>query len=250
MILQDPLTSLDPLFKSGDQIAEALPKKGRSAKQKVRELLKAVRISDPDRRMSAFPHQLSGGMRQRIVAAIGLASEPTILLADEPTTALDSTIQVQFLSMLKDVQRENGLAMILVTHDLGVVRRACEQVAVMYAGRIIERGPTEAIFRSPHHPYTGGLIHSIPDVSDLSERLPTIEGQPPDPAALPTGCPFRTRCDFAMEVCAEEYPPIRSAAAGHSYACWLEPDAAAEKLAARRATTRARPNASAPVAQL
>jgi oligopeptide/dipeptide ABC transporter ATP-binding protein len=132
--------------------------------------------------------------------------------------------------MLKDIQRENGLAMILVTHDLGVVRRACEQVAVMYAGRVIERGPTQVIFRAPHHPYTSGLIHSIPDVSGQSERLQTIEGQPPDPAALPTGCPFRPRCAFAMDVCVDNYPPIREAGPGHTYVCWLEPTEVAARL--------------------
>jgi oligopeptide/dipeptide ABC transporter ATP-binding protein len=237
MIMQDPMTSLDPLFTVGEQVRETIPPEKAGTRERVRqrvtELLGMVRIPAPASRVKTYPHQMSGGMRQRVVAAISLSSEPAVLLADEPTTALDVTIQIQFLDLLKAIQRERNLAMILVTHDLSIVSRACDRVAVMYAGRIVETTDTLTLFEKPKHPYTKALLRSVPRLGEFPERLPTIEGQPPDPAYLPSGCPFNVRCPVAMEICRAELPPRREIEPGHEVACWLEtpgavPAAAAE----------------------
>lgn len=228
MIMQDPNTSLDPLFTIGYQLQETITRDGtkrNGIRDKVASLLSMVRISDPLARMKAYPHQLSGGMRQRVVAAISLASEPMVLLADEPTTALDVTVQLQFLELLEEIQQQRKLAMIFVTHDLSIIARNCHRVAVMYAGRIVEIGPTTDIFERPQHPYTQALLASIPRVGEFPDRLPTIEGQPPDIANLPKGCPFSPRCQYAEAICSEEYPPRRRLSEGHEYDCWLEPSA-------------------------
>jgi oligopeptide/dipeptide ABC transporter ATP-binding protein len=169
-----------------------------------------------------YPHQLSGGMRQRTVAAIALASEPAVLLADEPTTALDVTVQVQFLELLSELQREHHLALLLITHDFSIVARACDRVAVMYAGKLVEQAPTAQLFQQAKHPYTQGLLQSVPRLGVFTDRLATIEGQPPDLAALASGCPFRARCEHAMPICAEQFPPTRNLGGGHSVACWLD----------------------------
>lgn len=225
MILQDPMTSLDPVFTVGEQIIETLYSHrasdgGRRFVEQAIDLLRLVRIPSPEVRLRNFPHQMSGGMRQRIVAAVSLASQPELLLADEPTTSLDVTIQLQFLTLLKEIQEQLGMAMILVTHDLGIVARACHRVAVMYAGRIVETGTVQDIFRNPAHPYTRGLLQSVPKLGVTTEELPTIEGQPPDLADLPQGCPFRPRCPQAMTICAEEYPPEDKVGDGHYVHCW------------------------------
>jgi oligopeptide/dipeptide ABC transporter ATP-binding protein len=225
MILQDPMASLDPLFTVGDQVAETLRAHEnvtrRSAWTKARDLLAAVRIAAPSQRVREFPHELSGGMRQRIVGAIAISCEPRLLIADEPTTSLDVTIQAQYLSLLRDLQREYGLALIFITHNLGIVAKMCDAVAVMYAGRLVESGPVRQIFNSPAHPYTKALIESIPRLGDSTVRLTAIDGQPPDPSALPSGCAFHPRCPKAMERCRIEAPPNVEVAKGQMTACWL-----------------------------
>jgi len=229
MILQDPMASLNPLFTVGDQIAETLrahegmPRRG--AWTRARELLAAVNIAAPERRVSEYPHELSGGMRQRVVGAIAIACGPRLLIADEPTTSLDVTIQAQYLKLLRDIQREHGLAMIFITHNLGIVARMCDHVAVMYAGRLVEAGPVRTIFDAPAHPYTRALIESIPRFGDTAGRLTAIEGQPPDPAALPPGCAFHPRCPLAIERCRAEAPPETRVAAQHRARCWLAAEA-------------------------
>jgi oligopeptide/dipeptide ABC transporter ATP-binding protein len=226
MILQDPMASLNPLFTVGDQIAESLRvhegASRKSAWRRARGLLEAVRISAPAARMTEFPHQMSGGMRQRIVGAIAVACEPRLLIADEPTTSLDLTIQAQYLSLLRDLQREHHLAMIFITHNLGIVARMCDAVAVMYAGRVVEAGPIRQIFNKPAHPYTRALLESVPRLTDDSHaRLPAIEGQPPDPAAPPTGCAFHPRCPRVLPRCRHDAPPSVSVAAAQTARCWL-----------------------------
>ena len=202
----------------------------RTAWTRAKGLLEAVRISAPATRMNEFPHQMSGGMRQRIVGAIAVACEPRLLIADEPTTSLDLTIQAQYLKLLRDIQREHGLAMIFITHNLGIVAKMCDHVAVMYAGRIVESGPVERIFDSATHPYTRALLASIPKLGDPSAPLVAIDGQPPDLAALPEGCAFAPRCPQAMDRCREgEIPEVR--VNGHSARCVL----AAQPAAAVRA---------------
>lgn len=226
MIMQNPMSSLDPLFTVGKQVTETMsssePRSARTAR--ARRLLEMVRIPEPGRRLKAYPHQMSGGMRQRVVAAIALASEPRLILADEPTTALDVTVQMQFLDMLREVQRERGLGMVLISHDLGVAARACDRVAVMYAGRVVECAPIKTLFRAPHHPYSRALLSSIPRLGSPEKRLPTISGQPPDLANLPAGCAFAPRCPFAMPICSEQRPPTRAIEEGHTSECWLETD--------------------------
>ena len=224
MILQDPMASLNPLFTIGDQVGESLRVHegvGRqSAMTRARELLKAVRISAPETRLREYPHQMSGGMRQRIVGAIAISCEPRLLIADEPTTSLDLTIQAQYLRLLRELQRAHGLAMIFITHNLGIVAKMCDQVAVMYAGRMVESGRVEQIFDAPRHPYTQALLASIPKLGDPSARLVAIEGQPPDLSALPGGCSFHPRCPKAMERCREgEVPEVVTD--GHRSRCWL-----------------------------
>src|SRR3989441_355424 len=226
MILQDPMASLNPLFTIGDQGGEPLRvhegASRRGAWERARELLGAVRISAPNARVRNYPHELSGGMRQRIVGAIAISCGPRLLIADEPTTSLDVTIQAQYLSLLRELQRAQGLALIFITHNLGIVARMCDKVAVMYAGRLVESGPVRQIFDAPVHPYTCALIESIPKLGDSNGRLTAIDGQPPDPAALPGGCAFHPRCLKALDRCRVEAPPRFSVGPQHSAACWLE----------------------------
>src|SRR5258708_1703643 len=184
-------------------------------------LLKSVRIASPETRVSQFPHEMSGGMRQRIVGAIGISCEPRLLIADEPTTSLDLTIQAQYLNLLRDLQREHGLALIFITHNLGIVAKMCDQLAVMYAGRVVESGPVSQIFNSPAHPYTEALLNSIPRMSDNAQRLTAIEGQPPDLAALPRGCAFPPRCAKAFDRLRVETPPEFKPDRGRTARCCL-----------------------------
>ena len=225
MILQDPMASLNPLFSIGDQIAEPIrvhEGTGRSvAWRRAKELLKSVRIPSPETRVTQYPHEMSGGMRQRIVGAIGISCEPRLLIADEPTTSLDLTIQAQYLSLLRDLQREHGLALIFITHNLGIVARMCDQLAVMYAGRVVESGPVTKIFNTPAHPYTEALLNSIPRMSDNRQRLTAIDGQPPDLSAMPRGCSFAPRCPAAFDRCHNEEPPEFNLADGRTARCWL-----------------------------
>ena len=227
MILQDPMTSLDPVFTVGDQLAEPIrihqKDQTTDVLARVREMLRLVKIPSPETRMHAYPHQMSGGMRQRVVGAIALACQPELLIADEPTTSLDVTIQAQFLALLKDVQRQLNLAMIIITHDFGIVARVCHRVAVMYAGRIVEAADVRTLFRKPAHPYTVALLKSLPRLGAEAERLFSIGGQPPDPRQLPQGCSFAPRCARAMEVCRGVYPPQREVAEHHVVTCyWAE----------------------------
>ena len=225
MILQDPMMSLNPLFTVGDQVAEPIrvhegaPR--RSAWNRATQLLKAVRIAAPESRVREYPHQLSGGMRQRIVGAIAISCEPRILIADEPTTSLDVTIQAQYLNLLRELQRAHNLALIFITHNLGIVAKMCDQVAVMYAGRLVEAGPVKQIYNSPAHPYTRALLESIPRLGDSRQRLTAIEGQPPDPSAPPPGCAFHPRCPKVMDRCRTEAPPEFRVADSQTSRCWL-----------------------------
>jgi oligopeptide/dipeptide ABC transporter ATP-binding protein len=225
MILQDPLMSLNPLFTIGEQIAEPLRihrgMRGPSLVGRIEALLRDVRIPSPEVRMREYPHQMSGGMRQRIVGAISISCEPRLLIADEPTTSLDVTIQAQYLNLLKDIQKRSGLAMIFITHNIGIVAKMCDNVAVMYAGRLVERAPVRTIFNQPAHPYTEALLHAMPKLADKTERLWSIEGQPPDLANLPGGCPFSPRCPKAEERCHREVPPEFQLDAQHFTRCWL-----------------------------
>ena len=193
----------------------------RSAWDRARGLLGAVRISAPDMRVRNYPHELSGGMRQRIVGAIAISCGPRLLIADEPTTGLDVTIQAQYLSLLRELQRAQRLALIFITHNLGIVARMCDAVAVMYAGRVVEAGPVRQIFNEPRHPYTRALIESIPRLGEANGRLTAIEGQPPDLASLPAGCSFQPRCPKALDRCRDEVPPSFDIGAAHSARCWL-----------------------------
>lgn len=223
MILQDPMTSLDPLFTIGDQLAEPIrihqPDDTASVPARVEEMLRLVKIPSPEQRMNDYPHQMSGGMRQRIVGAIALACRPELLIADEPTTSLDVTIQAQLLALLKEVQRELGLAMIVITHDFGIVARICQRVAVMYAGRIVEEADVRTLFRSPAHPYTVALLHSLPKLGREAARLYSIGGQPPDLRQLPPGCSFAPRCPKATGLCLTEYPAQRDVGSGQRVCC-------------------------------
>src|SRR5215831_2081432 len=225
MILQDPMASLNPLFTIGDQVAEPIrvhEGAGRAAAwSRAYELLKAVRIPSPQTRLRQHPHEMSGGMRQRIVGAIAISCGPRLLIADEPTTSLDLTIQAQYLSLLRELQRAHGLALIFITHNLGIVAKMCDAVAVMYAGRVVEAGPVRQIFNAPRHPYTRALIESIPRLGEANGRLTAIEGQPPDPAALPEGCAFHPRCPVRLEKCASERPRESVVGAAHRTSCWL-----------------------------
>ena len=228
MILQDPQTSLNPVFTIGDQILEALrlhrTDAGGSLTSRAVEALRRVKVAAPEQRMRAYPHQLSGGMKQRVVGAIAVAGEPSVLIADEPTTALDVTIQLQYLALLKEIQARTRLAMLFITHDFGIVARMCDRVAVMYAGRIVEMGPTRALFRAPRHPYTEALMASVPRMEGTVARLPSIEGQPPPLHNLPSGCRFADRCAYVDDRCRREYPPTMPVGPAHEAACWrIEP---------------------------
>ena len=224
MILQDPMSSLNPVFSIGMQVGESVTLHaglhGAARDARSVELLGSVGISAPESRLRAYPHQLSGGMRQRVVGAMAIVAPPAVLIADEPTTSLDVTIQAQYLRLLKDLQQKHGLAMILVTHDLGIVVRMCHRVAVMYAGRIVEIGPMRRIWSAPAHPYTRALLDSIPRLGSRGSGLAVIAGQPPDGAALPSGCAFHPRCPKATERCRMESPPEVEVVPGHSARCW------------------------------
>jgi oligopeptide/dipeptide ABC transporter ATP-binding protein len=224
MILQDPMASLNPLFTIRRQVGEPayfhLGVRGRSLKTRVQELLRSVRIPSPETRMREYPHQMSGGMRQRIVGAIALAGGPRLIIADEPTTNLDVTIQAQYLSLLKDLQRQTGVALIFVTHDLGIVAKMCDKVAVMYAGKIVEHSPVRALFNTPQHPYTQALLGSVPKLGH-KEPLSAIAGHPPNLADLPGGCPFHPRCIHALQRCTTDEPAEVSLGADWRARCWL-----------------------------
>src|SRR3954453_18749754 len=225
MLVQDPMASLNPLFTIGNQVAEPIigheGAQRQTAWERAIKLLKAVRIPSPETRVKQYPHEMSGGMRQRIVGAIGIACEPKLLIADEPTTSLDLTIQAQYLNLLGDLQREHGLALIFITHNLGIVAKMCDNLAVMYAGRVIEYGPVSRIFNDPAHPYTRALLNLIPRMTDPDQRLTAIEAQPPDLSALPSGCSFAPRCPNVMAPCRGEEPPEFAPEAGRSARCWL-----------------------------
>jgi peptide/nickel transport system ATP-binding protein len=223
-ILQDPMASLDPLFSIYDQVAEPAyyhqALRGRALRRRVTELLTAVRIPSPERRMRDFPHQLSGGMRQRIVGAIAQAGGPRLIIADEPTTNLDVTIQLQYLNLLKDLQRASGVALIFVTHNLGIVAKMCDRVGVMYAGKIVEMQSVRGLFYRARHPYTKALLDSVPKLG-VRQPLYGIPGQPPDLAALPPGCAFHPRCARAVERCRVEEPSQQSLNGDGSVRCWM-----------------------------
>ena len=223
-ILQDPMASLDPLFSIYDQVAEPAhyhqSLRGRALRQRVTQLLAAVRIPSPEHRMKNYPHQMSGGMRQRIVGAISQAGGPRIIIADEPTTNLDVTIQLQYLNLLKDLQRATGVALIFVTHNLGIVAKMCDRVAVMYAGKIVEMQSVRGLFYQPRHPYTRAFLDSIPKLG-VKEPLRGIPGQPPDLASLPPGCSFQPRCPRAIDRCRLEEPKQHDLDGAGSVRCWL-----------------------------
>lgn len=227
MIFQEPMTSLNPAFTVGDQIMEGLMRhRGLSrpqARLRAIDMLRKVRIPAPEQRLDEFPHKLSGGMRQRVMIAMGLACDPRLLIADEPTTALDVTIQAQILSLMRTLQQETGTAIVLITHDLGVVAEVADEVVVMYAGRIVERAPVGLLFDQPQHPYTVGLLGSIPRLDADRERLASIDGQVPPPNRRPPGCGFADRCPFVDATCRNSPPPLRDLGDGHWSACFKAP---------------------------
>ena len=226
IIFQDPMTSLNPVYTIGNQLKEAIllhtNKSKKEAQERAKELLTLVGINEPEKRLKQYPHELSGGMRQRVVIAMALACEPKLLIADEPTTALDVTIQAQILELMMELKDKLGMAIIMITHDLGVVASMCERIAVMYAGRIVEYGTTDDIFYNPQHEYTKGLIRSIPrlDVKE-KERLVPIEGNPVDLLNPPAVCPFAPRCDKCMKICLREMPPVSNFGSVHYTQCWM-----------------------------
>jgi oligopeptide/dipeptide ABC transporter ATP-binding protein len=230
LIFQDPLSSLHPLYRVGWQIVEAIQAHERIGKQEARqraiELLRRVGIPQPESRVDEYPHQFSGGMRQRAMIAMALALNPKLLVADEPTTALDVTVQAQIVELMKELQAEFGTAIIAITHDLGVIAEIADEVLVMYAGRAMERGDRRTLYRQPHHPYTKGLIEALPSQSGSKDRLVPIPGRPPSLIRLPTGCPFHPRCRYVLDRCRTEAPPLQKVAGGggHVSACWLPPD--------------------------
>jgi peptide/nickel transport system ATP-binding protein len=227
MIFQEPMSSLNPAFTIGEQIVEGLRRHRRigraEAKERALAMLRKVRLPAPEQRFDEHPHKLSGGMRQRAMIAMALACEPRLLIADEPTTALDVTIQAQILDLIRTLQHETGTAVILITHDLGVVAEVADDVIVMYAGRVVEQAPVEALFASPQHPYTVGLLGSIPRLDVEQVRLASIEGQVPGPLDRPAGCAFAARCPFADASCRSNAPALREVATRHLAACWKAP---------------------------
>jgi len=224
MILQDPQTSLNPVFTIGNQLREALLRRLRAPKSALTseavDALRHVEIAAPESRINQYPHQMSGGMKQRVVGAIAISGHPEVLIADEPTTALDVTIQLQYLKLLKRLQAENDMAILFITHDFGVVARMCDRVAVMYAGRIVECGPVAQILSAPSHPYTQALIASVPKMTGPIGRLATIEGQPPSLMNLPQGCRFAARCPVAEDRCRAAYPASVTVGPDHTADCW------------------------------
>ena len=227
MIFQEPMTSLNPAFTIGDQITESVVRHQNLSPQQARrralEMLEKVRIPAAAQRLEAFPHELSGGMRQRAMIAMALANDPALIIADEPTTALDVTIQAQILSLIANLQAETGTAMMLITHDLGVVAEVADDVAVMYAGQVVESGPVTALFDDPQHPYTIGLMGSMPSMGPREDRLATIAGRVPTPAEMPSGCRFASRCPFVIQACRADRPPLREITSGHLAACIRTP---------------------------
>ena len=225
IIFQDPMTSLNPVYTIGNQIVEVILLHTKKTKQeawaRARELLELVGINEPDRRLKQYPHELSGGMRQRVMIAMALACEPDILIADEPTTALDVTIQAQILELMQSLQKKMGMAVILVTHDLGVIADMCDNIIVMYGGHICERGTADEIFYNPRHEYTKGLLRSIPNVNNMKEKLIPIAGTPINVLNLPKGCAFCARCDEAMKICLEQQPEELTINENHKAACWM-----------------------------
>ncbi|HUP00544.1 MAG TPA: ABC transporter ATP-binding protein [Gemmatimonadota bacterium] len=225
MIFQEPMTSLNPVFTVGDQVGEVLRLHRGLSKDEARErsveMLRRVRIPDPEQRVEEYPHQLSGGQRQRVMIAMALACDPALLIADEPTTALDVTVQAQILELLKQLQEEYGMSIMLITHDLGVIAETAHRVVVMYAGVVAEVGTVEQIFEGPNHPYTEGLKAAIPKLGENVERLHTIPGTVPSPYEEIVGCPFQNRCPYVMEICGREFPPLYQIGPGHEARCYL-----------------------------
>jgi peptide/nickel transport system ATP-binding protein len=225
MIFQEPMTSLNPVFKIGNQLIEPLQihqkLSKKAARERAIELLKMVGLPRASDLLDDYPHQLSGGMRQRVMIAIAMACNPKVLIADEPTTALDVTIQKQILNLMKKLNRETGTAIILITHDLGVVAQMCQRVVVMYGGKVVEEGDVQTIFKNPQHPYTVGLLKSVPDLRETKSRLYSIPGNVPKPGSVKTGCYFAERCDRAMEKCHTETPELISTLDNHQVRCWL-----------------------------
>jgi len=224
MILQDPMTSLNPVFTIGNQIAESVRLhqglRDEKAEEEVVSALRLLNIPSPETILGEYPFQMSGGMRQRVVGAIAMSCYPRLLIADEPTTALDATIQAQYMALFKDVQKKTNVAIIYITHDFGVIAQMCHRVAVMYAGKIMETATTRELFEAPKHPYTSALINSVPRLDRKDERLYSIEGQPPSLMNLPPGCRFAPRCPIAKAVCREQEPPEVKISSGHSVSCW------------------------------
>ncbi|MDF7793454.1 ABC transporter ATP-binding protein [Pseudomonas syringae] len=227
MIFQEPMTSLNPVFTIGEQIAESVMRhqglSDKAARQRALDMLEKVRVPDARQRLDAYPHELSGGMRQRAMIAMALANDPALIIADEPTTALDVTIQAQILSLIANLQTETGTAMILITHDLGVVAEVADEVMVMYAGRVVESSPVKTLFDDPQHPYTIGLMGSMPSIGPREGRLATINGRVPTPAEMPGGCRFAGRCPFVIQQCRDERPPLLELSPGHFAACIRAP---------------------------
>ena len=230
IIFQDPMTSLNPTYTVGHQLMEAIllhtKRNRREAKERALEMLRLVNVNEPEKRLRQYPYELSGGMRQRVMIAMALACEPDILIADEPTTALDVTIQAQILELMQDLQKRLGMAIIMITHDLGVVAQMCDEIVVMYAGSICEQGTADEIFYNPHHEYTKGLIRSIPTAANNGQQLQPITGTPIDLLNMPKGCPFAPRCEAALKICLERRPERMVINSDHHATCWMNVKAA------------------------